>query len=75
MANELLLILEAGCVLCGPEFWELFGKKNTARLRQDFGYCRSCESRIPPQRAFAPLCEQCEAREEDDALGPAVLGR
>ena len=66
LATELESVFLCGMVVCGGDFWHDLGEWIEKRARVYHGLCPDCSSYVPIQLAHLPICEQCEAKIEDE---------
>lgn len=64
LGNSLYLILQAGIVLCGKEFYERVADEQIKNARVSYGFCPTCDSSISNEQTFRPVCEHCEEKQE-----------
>jgi len=67
IAMQLQSVLLCGVVVCGDTIWSVLGEWVERRARMYHGLCPDCSSHVPSQSTHLPICEQCEAKAEDEA--------
>ena len=62
IASEAMLIHKSAWVVCGTDMGDEMAEWAIATCRQSHGYCQHCNSTVSPMRTHNPICEQCDAR-------------
>lgn len=62
LANEVNLIWKSATLLFGKELYQVFAEHQILVQRDEWGLCQECDSEIPAEATFRPICKDCEVR-------------
>lgn len=65
LANDVSMIIDAAMLCCGDDLFKNLGRKMAANVRRSMAICQNCDAPIPVVLSHHPLCEHCDAKEEE----------